>query len=158
MKFLSDLLWIHLLAIFKVLWQGLSRLVLLNKVLEDGNCLYRKGRLEEAEQRYRCGLRKVFVLTHVPLLISWRPSEGIRPHTCTSLDIPKAFKGIRPHTYTPFDILKAFGRYLSSHLHPFREVSRRHSEDIMNAFKRHPCSHLYLCPHPIPPSDEECPI
>ena len=39
----------------------LSRLVLLNKVLEDGNCLYRKGRLDEAEQRYRCGLRKVFL-------------------------------------------------------------------------------------------------
>merc|ERR1719234_1405539 len=35
------------------------QLVLLNKVLEDGNCLYRKGRMEEAEQRYRCGLRKV---------------------------------------------------------------------------------------------------
>merc|ERR1719150_2273381 len=39
------------------------QLVLLNKVLEDGNCLYRKGRLEEAEQRYRCGIRKVPPLT-----------------------------------------------------------------------------------------------
>ena len=59
------------------------RLVLLNKVLEDGNCLYRKGRLEEAEQRYRCGLRKVFVLTHVTLSISWWPSEDICLHIYT---------------------------------------------------------------------------
>ena len=35
------------------------QLVLLNKVLEDGNTLYRQARLEEAALRYRYGLRKV---------------------------------------------------------------------------------------------------
>ena len=35
------------------------QLVLLNKVLEDGNTLYRQARLEEAALRYRYGLHKV---------------------------------------------------------------------------------------------------
>ena len=34
-------------------------MLLLNKVLSDGNTLYRQGRLAEAETRYRYGLRKV---------------------------------------------------------------------------------------------------
>lgn len=33
-------------------------LILLNKLLEDGNVLYRKGRLKEASHRYGYALRK----------------------------------------------------------------------------------------------------
>ena len=51
------------------------RLVLLNKVLEDGNCLYRKGRLEEAEQRYRCGIRKVFLSIHIMTNLNAYPTS-----------------------------------------------------------------------------------
>ena len=42
------------------------QLVLLNKVLEDGNTLYRQARLEEAALRYRYGLRKVRSLYYWP--------------------------------------------------------------------------------------------
>lgn len=35
-----------------------ARLVLLNKLLEDGNVLYRKGRLKEAAHRYNYALNK----------------------------------------------------------------------------------------------------
>lgn len=34
------------------------RIVLLNKLLEDGNVLYRKGRLQEAAHRYNYALNK----------------------------------------------------------------------------------------------------
>lgn len=34
------------------------RLILLNKLLEDGNVLYRKNRLREAAHRYQYALRK----------------------------------------------------------------------------------------------------
>lgn len=35
-----------------------SRLILLNKLLEDGNTLYRKSRLREAAHRYQYALKK----------------------------------------------------------------------------------------------------
>lgn len=35
------------------------RLLLLNKLLEDGNILYRKNRLQEAAHRYQYALRKI---------------------------------------------------------------------------------------------------
>lgn len=35
------------------------RLLLLNKLLEDGNILYRKNRLQEAAYRYQYALRKI---------------------------------------------------------------------------------------------------
>lgn len=37
----------------------LYRLLLLNKLLEDGNILYRKNRLQEAAHRYQYALRKI---------------------------------------------------------------------------------------------------
>lgn len=36
----------------------LHRLILLNKLLEDGNVLYRKSRLKEAAHRYQYALKK----------------------------------------------------------------------------------------------------
>lgn len=36
----------------------ISRLILLNKLLEDGNVLYRKSRLKEAAHRYQYALKK----------------------------------------------------------------------------------------------------
>ena len=35
------------------------RLILLNKLLEDGNILYRKNRLQEASHRYQYALKKI---------------------------------------------------------------------------------------------------
>lgn len=37
----------------------LCRLILLNKLLEDGNTLYRKNRLQEASHRYQYALKKI---------------------------------------------------------------------------------------------------
>lgn len=37
----------------------LCRLLLLNKLLEDGNILYRKNRLQDAAYRYQYALRKL---------------------------------------------------------------------------------------------------
>lgn len=37
----------------------ITRLLLLNKLLEDGNILYRKNRLQEAAHRYQYALRKI---------------------------------------------------------------------------------------------------
>lgn len=36
-----------------------SRIVLLNKLLEDGNVLYRKNRLQDASHRYEYALKKI---------------------------------------------------------------------------------------------------
>lgn len=46
------------------------RLILLNKLLEDGNVLYRKGRLKEAAHRYQYALKKF-------------PTEDLCEHTAT---------------------------------------------------------------------------
>jgi hypothetical protein len=43
---------------FCILSEIVFRLVLLNKLLEDGNTLYRKGRLKEAAYRYIYALNK----------------------------------------------------------------------------------------------------
>lgn len=37
----------------------IRRIVLLNKLLEDGNVLYRKNRLQEASHRYQYALKKI---------------------------------------------------------------------------------------------------
>lgn len=41
-----------------IISSSVYRLVLLNKLLEDGNVLYRKGRLREAAHRYSYALNK----------------------------------------------------------------------------------------------------
>lgn len=41
------------------IFQNPSRLLLLNKLLEDGNILYRKNRVQEAAHRYQYALRKI---------------------------------------------------------------------------------------------------
>lgn len=46
------------------------RLILLNKLLEDGNVLYRKSRLKEAAHRYQYALKKF-------------PTEDLGEHTAT---------------------------------------------------------------------------
>ena len=46
------------------------RLILLNKLLEDGNVLYRKNRLKEAAHRYQYALKKF-------------PAEDLGEHTAT---------------------------------------------------------------------------
>jgi hypothetical protein len=46
------------------------RLILLNKLLEDGNVLYRKSRLKEAAHRYQYALKKL-------------PTEDLGEHAAT---------------------------------------------------------------------------
>lgn len=43
----------------KITLKIIFRLLLLNKLLEDGNILYRKNRLQEAAHRYQYALRKL---------------------------------------------------------------------------------------------------
>lgn len=43
----------------KHIFSLILRLILLNKLLEDGNTLYRKNRLQEASHRYQYALKKI---------------------------------------------------------------------------------------------------
>lgn len=53
----TPLLCVLCLTNFSILY--IYRLLLLNKLLEDGNILYRKNRLQEAAHRYQYALRKI---------------------------------------------------------------------------------------------------
>lgn len=46
----------HYLMIY---FSRFNRIVLLNKLLEDGNVLYRKNRLQDASHRYEYALKKI---------------------------------------------------------------------------------------------------
>lgn len=65
----------------KIKRQPNSRLILLNKLLEDGNTLYRKNRLQEASHRYQYALKKIPSNPGTSNATSTTASDGLVPPT-----------------------------------------------------------------------------